>query len=174
MSIAACVLLRPSRALAVLRAAYGWAVILSGLVYPDWALVCLLLVLRARATAPQVLRRIDISAGAAWRLTVYQITTLLPASSPAQQAGLAPAQASAACVPPACVTTRMAEPVPVHYLQAGTLLWPCLMCLHLRAQDGSQLRLLVLPDSVSDAEWRALMLASRALAARSEIKLRTL
>lgn len=151
MSIAACVLLGPSRTLVVLRAGYGCAVMLSSLVYPDWALVCLLLALLARPAAPVPLRRIDISAGGAWRLTVYQV--------------------SAACMPPACVTTRMAVPLPVHYLQAGTLLWPCLMCLQLRAQDGSQLRLLVLPDCVSGADWRALMLASRALAARSEIKL---
>ncbi len=170
MSIAACVLLRPSRTLRVLRAGYGCAVLLSGLFYPDWAAVCLVLALMARATAPQALRRIDISAGGAWRLTVYQMSARIPA----QQAWLEPAQRLAPGAPPVCVTTRMVEPAPVHYLQAGTLLWPSLMCLQLRAQDGRQRCLLVLPDSVSGADWRALMLASRALATRSEIKLRTL
>eukprot|EP01030_Chromulinospumella_sphaerica_P009265 gene9265-9076_t len=48
-----------------------------------------------------------------------------------------------------------------HYLQAGSLIWPCLLLLHLGVAGQHGRYLLVLPDSVSAADWRALMLAKR-------------
>jgi toxin CptA len=55
----------------------------------------------------------------------------------------------------------------LHWL-GGSTLWPRLLLLRLRDAAGRTQVLLVLPDSVAPAEWRALALACRA-AARSEI-----
>ncbi|UTY58903.1 protein YgfX [Massilia sp. erpn] len=58
-----------------------------------------------------------------------------------------------------------AVPGPPLRLRPGTLLWPGLMLL--RLEDGAARRrcLVLLPDSVAPAEWRALALAMRAVAA---------
>ncbi len=57
----------------------------------------------------------------------------------------------------------LAPSQPVRLLP-GALLWPGLMLLVLEDEAGRRERLL-LPDSVTAAEWRALALALRALAA---------
>ncbi|MBV7535241.1 hypothetical protein KW842_05610 [Duganella sp. sic0402] len=54
------------------------------------------------------------------------------------------------------------------HLLGGSTLWPHLLLLRLRDAAGRTQVLLVLPDCVAPAEWRALALACRA-AARSEI-----
>ena len=59
-------------------------------------------------------------------------------------------------------------------LLPGSTIWPGLLLLRLGDDDGGVHSLTVLPDSVTPADWRALSLASRAIAARTEIKTRTL
>ena len=59
-------------------------------------------------------------------------------------------------------------------LLEGSTLWPGLLLLRLGGDDGDVRPLLVLPDSVTQADWRVLSLACRAIAARAEIKPQTL
>ncbi|NVD74815.1 hypothetical protein HUX88_30460 [Duganella sp. BJB1802] len=56
----------------------------------------------------------------------------------------------------------------------GSTIWPGLLLLRLGDGDGQAQVVAVLPDSVTRADWRALSLACRAIAARAEIKPRTL
>jgi toxin CptA len=49
----------------------------------------------------------------------------------------------------------------------GSTLWPGLLLLHLRAEDGVMVVLPVLPDSVSAGLFRPLSVACRTIAARS-------
>ncbi|MES2164716.1 MAG: protein YgfX [Pseudomonadota bacterium] len=59
-------------------------------------------------------------------------------------------------------------------LLEGSTIWPGLLMLRLGDGDGNVRLVTVLPDSVTSADWRALSLACRAIAARAEIKTRTL
>ncbi|MBV6325017.1 hypothetical protein KVP70_29285 [Duganella sp. HSC-15S17] len=59
-------------------------------------------------------------------------------------------------------------------LLEGSTIWPGLLMLRLGDGDGKVRLVTVLPDSVTGADWRALSLACRAIAARAEIKTRTL
>ncbi len=58
-------------------------------------------------------------------------------------------------------------------LLEDSTIWPGLLILRLGDDDKLQW-VTVLPDSVTGADWRALSLACRAIAARAEIKTRTL
>ena len=97
----------------------------------------------AAAASSQVLllgfgtrRRLDISGLGQLRLTVQQ-----------ERRAVAPA--------------GQAEPVT---LLPGAIVWPCCMLLRLRAADGNTGALVVLPDSLSPDQYRALAVAVRALA----------
>ncbi|MYN45355.1 hypothetical protein GTP23_09850 [Pseudoduganella sp. FT93W] len=162
MSIAASVVLRPSLRLRWLCAGLRCAVCLSALVCPAqcWSLLCIVMAAAARGGVPAALLQLDITAGGQWYLSVYQYTAQCTAPHPPAPAGAAPA----------CVAVRTAGRADAHYLRAGTLIWPCLLLLHLGVPGQPGRYLPVLPDSVSAADWRALMLASRALAARSALK----
>lgn len=105
--------------------------------------------------------RLDISAGGQWRLSVYQYSA--PQGSAGAAGGLVHGQVQHAM--PACVAVRTADVQHAHYLLDGTLIWPCLLVLHLGAAGQAGRYLVVLPDSVIAADWRALMLACRALVA---------
>ncbi|GJI99879.1 hypothetical protein RugamoR64_04180 [Duganella rhizosphaerae] len=59
-------------------------------------------------------------------------------------------------------------------LLEGSTVWPGLLLLRLGSDGGDVQLVTVLPDSVTRADWRALSLACRAIAARTEIKTRTL
>ena len=161
MSIAASVVLRPSVCLRWLCCAMRCAVCLTALAAPEqgWSLLCVVLAAGARRRAECGLQQLDISAGGQWYLSVYQE----PAQSTVRNA--APNAARQGSVP-ACVAVRTATIPLAHYLRAGSLIWPSLLLLHLGVAGQHGRYLLVLPDSVSAADWRALMLASRALAAR--------
>lgn len=161
MSIAASVVLRPSAYLRWLCCGMRCAVCLSALAAPEqgWGLLCIVLAAAARRAAEGAVQQLDISAGGQWYLSVYQYTAQYTAQ-------LAAGQGSA----PACVAVRTAATPHAHYLQTGSLIWPCLLLLHLGTAGRRGRYLLVLPDSVSAADWRALMLASRALAARGGSK----
>jgi toxin CptA len=84
--------------------------------------------------------RIDISGVGQIRLTVYQ---LMPAGG--------------VCADGTLVT-----------LTAGSTLWPGLLLLHLRAEDGAVVVLPVLPDSVGAGLFRPLSVACRTIAARND------
>lgn len=66
------------------------------------------------------------------------------------------------------------EPGVAQRLLEGSTIWPGLLLLRLGDDDGNVRVAMVLPDSVTPADWRALSLACRAIAARTEIKTRTL
>lgn len=161
MSIAANVVLYPSPRLRWMCAGMRCAVCLSALFCPDqcWSLLCLVLAATARPYTPAAAWQLDISAGGQWRLSVYQYS--------AQQgsAASAPARRAPQHAMPACVAVRTADVQHAHYLLDGTLIWPCLLVLHLASAGQAGRYLAVLPDSVTAADWRALMLACRALAA---------
>lgn len=53
-------------------------------------------------------------------------------------------------------------------LMAGSTLWPCLLLLHLRAEDCSIRVVPILPDSVSRESFRALSVAFRWMARQSD------
>jgi hypothetical protein len=56
----------------------------------------------------------------------------------------------------------------------GSTIWPGLLLLRLGGGDANVQVVAVLPDSVTRADWRVLSVACRAIAARAEIKPRTL
>ena len=64
---------------------------------------------------------------------------------------------------------RTARPTATLRLLDGSTLWRDVLVLRLGDDHGNVHSLLVLPDCVTGAEWRALSLACRAAAARSEI-----
>ncbi|WP_348696521.1 protein YgfX [Duganella fentianensis] len=165
MSIAASVVLRPSVCLRWLCCAMRCAVCLTALAAPEqgWSLLCVVLAAGARRQPECGLQQLDISAGGQWYLSVYQKT----AQSTLQKAALNTATQGSM---PACVAVRTTVTPHAHYLLAGSLIWPSLLLLHLGVAGQHGRYLLVLPDSVSAADWRALMLASRALAARGGSK----
>lgn len=166
MSIAASVVLRPSLRLRWLCAGLRCAVCLSALACPAqcWSLLCIAMAAAARSGAPVALLQLDITAGGQWYLSVYQYKAQYKAQSNARST------IAAAGAAPTCVAVRTAGRADAHYLRAGTLIWPCLLLLHLGVPGQPGRYLPVLADSVSAADWRALMLASRALAARSALK----
>lgn len=86
--------------------------------------------------------RIDISGVGQIRLTVYQ---------------LMPGGGVCAGGMPTLVT-----------LTAGSTLWPGLLLLHLRAEDGAVVVLPVLPDSVGAGLFRPLSVGCRTIAARND------
>jgi toxin CptA len=71
------------------------------------------------------------------------------------------------------LTVYQENGAPLRLLEGSTL-WPGLLLLRLGGEEGDVRLLLVLPDSVTRADWRVLSLACRALAARAEIKPQTL
>lgn len=66
------------------------------------------------------------------------------------------------------------EPGTVRRLLEGSSLWPGMLLLRLGGDDGGVCPVLVLPDGVTQPELRALSLACRAVAGRTEIKTPTL
>lgn len=66
------------------------------------------------------------------------------------------------------------EPGTVLRLLDGSTLWPGILLLRLGGDDGRVRWVLVLPDGVTRAELRALSLACRSVAGRTEIKTPTL
>lgn len=66
------------------------------------------------------------------------------------------------------------EPGTVWHLLDGSTLWPGMLLLRLRDEDGHVRSVLVLPDGVTWPELRALSLACRSVAGRTEIKTPTL
>ncbi|MYM41376.1 protein YgfX [Duganella qianjiadongensis] len=163
MSIAAYVVLHPSPRLRWLCAGMRCAVCLSALFCQDqcWSLLCLTLAAAARPHTPAATWQLDISAGGQWRLSVYQYSA--PQGSAGAASGLVRGETERAL--PACVAVRTADVPHAHYLLDGTLIWPWLLVLHLGAPGQAGRYLAVLPDSVTAADWRALMLACRALGA---------
>jgi toxin CptA len=62
----------------------------------------------------------------------------------------------------------------IRRLLEGSTLWPGMLLLRLAGDDGGVRSVLVLPDGVTWRELRALSLACRAIAGRTEIKTPTL
>jgi hypothetical protein len=156
MSIAVSAIVSPSRALRALLAAYGLANLAAafavGFGMPQrfaaphvGALMLGLsgLVLLHSASARIKTRRIDISGVGQLRLTVQQDIQTRSADRP-ESAG-----------------------VPVR-LAAGSTVWPALMLLRLRSENGALAVLPVLPDSVAPGVFRALAVALRALGDRNK------
>lgn len=54
-------------------------------------------------------------------------------------------------------------------LEAGSTLWPRLLCLRVAGPDGQRRSLLVAPDSVTPDEFRALSVGLRSIAGRDNI-----
>lgn len=153
MSIAVSAIVVPSRRLRALAALFGLcnaaaAVAVGGVLRERFALAPLsaLFFLAAAAcllhTAARhgKTHRIDVSGLGQLRLTVQQDVD-------AQDAGSAPAATLVA-------------------LAAGSTVWPQLMLLLLRADDGALTVLPVLRDSVAPQQFRALAVALRAAAGR--------
>jgi toxin CptA len=142
MSIAVSAIVRPSPGLRLLHAGFCACVLASSLSCDGWLLR---IVCSAGALAGWWLRRggatvrqFDISGVGQPRLTVYQQTG-------ADDAGAAPL-----------------------HLMAGSTLWPGLLLLRLGRAGEPPLSLCILPDSVAAGSFRAVALACRALAARSQ------
>ncbi len=142
MSIAVSVVVRPSPGLRLLHAGFCACLLASSLCCDGWLLrvVC-----GAAALAGcwlgwrgATVRQLDISGVGLARLTVYQ------------QTGAADAGAA-----------------PLHLL-AGSTLWPGLLLLRLGRAGQPPQCLCILPDSVVADGFRAVALACRALAARSQ------
>jgi hypothetical protein len=66
------------------------------------------------------------------------------------------------------------EPGTTLRLLDGSTLWPGMLLLRLAGADGGVRSVLVLPDGVTRGELRALSLACRSVAGRTEIKTQTL
>ncbi|GAB2865316.1 hypothetical protein GCM10027277_37800 [Pseudoduganella ginsengisoli] len=151
MGIAVSLFVRPSRCLRWLQAGMALSVIIAPLAAwpPDAPLVWLAVLAGfvALCHPPLALRngkgcRLDISNNGAIRLAVYlnhSPCAAMPAPMPLQM----PAR-----------------------LLPGAVLWPWLLVLPLRLDDGRTVRLLVLPDSVAPGAFRSLSVACRACAAR--------
>lgn len=151
MSIAVSAVIVPSRLLRRVLLCYGLAnlgagaALGAGLARPfalPWfgAAACLLAgacVLRCLARLPNV-RRIDISGVGQVRLTVQQ--------------GIG--------------TQDAAPPAPLLLLLPGSTIWPGLLLLGLRGQDGARCVLALLPDSVEAGQFRRLSVALRDIASR--------
>ncbi len=153
MSIAVSAVIVPSRVLRGAMLCYGLASLGAGVALAagmapalPWgvALVCILggvAVLCSPAPGRNV-RRIDISGVGQLRLTVQQ--GMGGDGVRGQQTALA-------------VT-----------LAAGSTLWPGMLALRLRGDNGAVIALVLLPDSVAAGQFRRLAVALRHLAARTE------
>ena len=149
MPIAVSAVITPSRLLRAALFLYAALQLVAGLA-AAWALpaaagapvgaccaVAAGAALRAWAGAcTRTMRRIDISGVGELRLTVQLDLCAAPARG-----------------------------VPVR-LAPGSTLWPQLLLLRLRAEDGALTVLAVLPDSVGPGQFRALAVALRAIAGR--------
>lgn len=142
MSIAVSAIVLPSPGVRLLHAGFCGGVLASSLCCEGWLLraVC-----AAAAVAGWWLgrraataRQLDISGVGQIRLTVYQQTG-------AEDDGAAPL-----------------------HLLAGSTLWPGLLLLRLGRAGQPPQCLCILPDSVAAGAFRAVALACRALAARSQ------
>jgi toxin CptA len=104
--------------------------------------------------------RIDISGGGGIRLTVYQQLEVVSRAAPGCKA-IDPGRATGDAPPHAGCAAR---------LLPGSTLWPWLLLLRLRCQEGegeaSVRWLVVLPDSAAPDVRRRLAVAVRAIAAR--------
>ena len=150
MSIAVSAVIVPSRLLRRVLLCYGLANLGAGAALgagfaPPFALpwlgaaACLLAgagVLRCLGRLPNV-RRIDISGVGQVRLTVQQ-----------------------------GIGTRDAPPPVPMRLLPGSTVWPGLLLLDLRGDDGARCALALLPDSVEAGQFRRLSVALRDIASR--------
>jgi hypothetical protein len=161
MSIAVSAVVRPSRYLRALVAAYGLtnvaAAVAAGLLLPDrlgGAPLCAAFFLCAGAfllhgcTTLTKTRRIDISGVGQLRLTVQQDMRMRTADD-------------------AVLAGAGAVGVPVALLP-GTTIWPAVMLLRLRSEQGEVTLLPVLRDSVARGEFRALAVAVAAIGGRNK------
>lgn len=145
MSIAASVIVRPSRGLRWLHAGLCLCVLLSSAACPGLLapLACVLAAALgygcgvARGPCSGIAMAVDITADGHFCAAVYQ-------------------------------HSGQARAIPLRLLD-GSVVWRGLLLLRLGGAGGSVRSVLVLPDCVSEAALRALMLAGRAAAARSEI-----
>lgn len=167
MSIAVSAVVGPSRVLRALLAAYGLANLAAGLavgfaVPGRFKLAQLSSIffciagtglLRCR-TAVTKTRRLDISGVGQVRLTVQQDMRARSATAGVLAAGVPREGAGAGGAPVA--------------LLAGSTVWPRLMLLHLRHDDGAVTLLPVLPDSVAPDVFRALAVAASAIGGRNK------
>jgi toxin CptA len=157
MSIAVSAVVRPSRCLRVLVAAYGLtnvaAAVAAGLLVPDRLayaplstafFLCAGGFLLHGCTTLTKTRRIDISGVGQLRLTVQQDMRTRTADNDAGVAG-----------------------VPV-VLLPGTTIWPVVMLLRLQSEQGAVTLLAVLRDSVAPGEFRALAVAVAAIGGRNK------
>jgi toxin CptA len=160
MSIAVSAVIVPSRVLRWAMLCYGLAGLGAGMAAAvgavgsaglPWvvALACALggaAVLCSPAPGRNV-RRIDISGVGQLRLTVQQ--------------GMGGGDG------------RAHEAAIVVTLMGGSTVWPSLLALRLRGDDGAVIALLLLPDSVEAGQFRRLTVALRDLAARTEQETQT-
>ena len=138
---------------------------------PGWpaALCCLLAAwaLQRAGRRAQNGGRLDISPAGSIRLTVYQSLHQSLHQSRHQSLRLMPhrppAGVSALAVPDADAPLASGETVA---LAAGSTLWPGLLCLCWRGEDGQEAAMLAWPGNVANGDFRALALACRAIAAR--------
>jgi toxin CptA len=152
MSLAVSAVIRPSRLLRSALVVYAAANFGAGLalasnphasfLLSDWLAGCCLLAaagaLCSRAGAGNT-RRVDISGLLEIRVTVQQNVEM---------------------------RTNSAHGALMHLMQGSTV-WPSVMLLLLRADDGSVTVLTVMPDSVAPDQFRALAVAIRAIAGRN-------
>ena len=160
-SIALCVQVLPSRALRAALLGFACAAAMTALAilldpaavhFPTAVCACCasLCALTLHARSAQVkAHQIDISGLGQIRLTVQQHIGQPPAATPGQP-----------CLPAARE---------VRLLPASTL-WPRLLLLLLRDAGGGLTPVLVLPDSVPPAAFRALACACRAIQHRGECR----
>jgi toxin CptA len=154
MSIAVSAVVRPSRCLRALVAAYGLtnvaAAVAAGLLVPDRLayaplsaafFLCAGGFLLHGCTTLTKTRRIDISGVGQLRLTVQQDMRTRTADNDAG--------------------------VPVVVLP-GTTIWPAAMLLRLQSEQGAVTLLAVLRDSVAPGEFRALAVAVAAIGGRNK------
>jgi len=167
MSIAVSAVVGPSRVLRALLAVYGLANLAAalavGFAVPGrfklarlsalFFCVAGAALLRSR-TAVTKTRRLDISGVGQVRLTVQQDMRTRRAEAGLAAAG-APGEGAAA------------DGVAVALL-AGSTVWPRLLLLHLRHEDGAVTLLPVLPDSVAPGMFRALAVAASATGGRNK------
>lgn len=138
---------------------------------PGWpaALCCLLAAwaLQRAGRRAQNGGRLDISPAGSVRLTVYQSLRQSLHQSRHQALRLMPHRPSAGvpalATPNADASLATGEAVA---LAAGSTLWPGLLCLCWRGEDGQEAAMLAWPGNVANGDFRALALACRAIAAR--------
>ncbi len=167
MSIAVSAVVGPSRVLRALLAAYGLANLAAGLAVGcampgrfklarlSAVFFCIAgaALLRCRRAVTKT-RRLDISGVGQLRLTVQQDIRTGSATAGVAAAGAVREDAGA-------------EGVPV-VLLAGSTVWPRLMLLRLRHEDGAVTLLPVLPDSVAPGVFRSLAVAASATGGRNK------